>query len=86
MAESALPGYDHSVWYGVLAPSGVPKDIVTRLSTAIRKAVDLPQTKEALKAQGLEPQATTPERFAALIRAEIVQNAKLIEVAGLKAE
>ncbi len=86
VAESALPGYDHSVWYGVLAPSGVPRDIVTRLNTAIRKAVDLLQTKEALKAQGLEPQTTTPEQFAALIRTEMVQNAKLIKVADLKAE
>ncbi len=86
MGESALPGYDHSVWYGVLAPAAVPKDILARLNAAIRKAVDLPQTKEVLKAQGLEPQTNTPEQFAALIRAEIAQNAKLIKLADLKAE
>lgn len=84
--ESGLPGYDRSGWYGVLAPAGVPKNVVAQLNAAIGRIVGTPEMKEAFKKQGLEPQPGTPEEFAARIRSEIVQNAKLVKLAGAKAE
>lgn len=86
IAESGVPGYDYSAWYGMLAPAGVPRDIIARLNVAIGKAVQTPDTKEALTKQGLEPAANTPEQFAALIRADLAQTVKLIKLTGLKAE
>jgi len=73
-------------WYGVLAPAAVPKDIIAQLNAAIGKVVNTPEMKEALNTQGLEPQTNTPEQFAAFMRNEIAQNAKLVKLAGLKAE
>ena len=84
--ESGLKGYDRNGWFGVLAPGGVPKDIVGRLNAVIAKAVNTPEMKESLARQGFEPQTGTPEEFAALIRGEIATNKKLIRLAGIKAE
>ena len=86
MDESGVPGYDRSGWYGVLAPAGVPKNVVAQLNATIGRIVGTPKVKEAFKKQGLEPQPGTPEEFAARIRSEIAQNAKLVKQAGAKAE
>ncbi len=82
--ESGLRGYDYSAWYGVSAPSGVPKDIIARLNTVLGKVV--PEIKEPLNKQGLEPRTSTPEQFAALIDREIERSVELIQLIGLKAE
>lgn len=84
--ESGLPGYDRSTWYGMLAPAGVPKQIISRLNTLVGEAVNAPETKASLIKEGLEPQAYTPEQFAAFIGKEIAQNAKLAEMAKAKTE
>ena len=81
-----MSGYDRSTWFGVIAPTGVPRDIVTPLHAVIGKVVNTPEMKEAFSQQGLEPQTGTPEQFAALIRGEIEQNARLIKLAGVKPE
>jgi tripartite-type tricarboxylate transporter receptor subunit TctC len=82
--ESGLPGYDYSAWYGVSAPAGVPKDIIARLAAVLGKVV--PEIRESLNKQGLEPRTSTPDEFAAMIHREIAQTTKLIELTGLKAE
>ncbi len=84
--ESGLTGYDRSTWFGVVAPTGVPKDIIARLNAVIGKVVNTPEIKTLLNNQGLEPQTNTPEQFAAFIRAQIVQNAKLIKLVGVKTQ
>ena len=84
--EAGLAGFDYSAWYGVAAPAAVPKDIVARLNTAIGKIVQLQEVKEAFNKQGAEPQGSTPEQFGALIKREIEQTTKLIQLTGLKAE
>lgn len=86
LAESGLTGYDRSSWFGMLTPAGVPKDIIAQLNEAIGRIVNAPETRDSLIQQGLEPQTGTPEQFAALIRNEIVQNARLIQLAGIKPE
>jgi len=86
IAESGLPGYELVVWFGMLAPAGVPKDIIARLNNLIAKAVASAEMQDALTRQGLEPQTNTPEQFLALIRSEITRSAKLIRLTGAKAD
>ncbi|MBI4189060.1 MAG: tripartite tricarboxylate transporter substrate binding protein [Betaproteobacteria bacterium] len=86
IAESGLPGYDVSGWFGVLAPAGTPKDIVTKLNTEIVKILHLPDVREQLATLGLEITTSTPEQFAAYITAEIAKWAKVIKASGARAE
>jgi tripartite-type tricarboxylate transporter receptor subunit TctC len=84
--ESGVPGYDRYGWYGILAPAGTPKEVIARLNAAMREVVNVADMKAALNLQGLEPQTTTPEQFGAFIQSDIMENAKLIKLIGLKAE
>ena len=82
VAESGLPGFQRSTWHGLLAPAGVPKEIVTTLNALVVKIVNTPEVSELLTRQGLEPQTNTPEQFAELIRNDIAQVTKLIRTTG----
>ena len=82
--EAGVAGYDRSGWYGMLAPAGVPKEIVARLNTVIAKVVSASEVQQALTRQGLTPMVNSPEQFAAFIRHEMAQNAKLITFSGAK--
>ena len=84
--EAGLKGYDRRSWFGIVAPAGVSKDVIARLNVALTKVVNTPEMTAALNKQGLEPQTDTPEQFAAFIRSEIAQNAKLIKLSGAKSE
>ncbi len=84
--ESGFRGYDRSGWYGILGPAAVPKGIIAQLNAAIAKVVNTPDMKQAFSKQGLEAQTGTPDEFAALIRAEVIQSAKLVKLAGVKPE
>ena len=84
--ESGLKGYQRAGWNGFLAPAGVPREIITRLNALIVKTANAPEMKDALVKQGFEVQTTTPEEFAAFIRSERAQNAKLVKFAGIKIE
>lgn len=86
LSEAGVTGYERAGWNGVLAPAGVSRDIITRLNTAIVKAVNLPEMKEAFIKQGLEMQTGTPEQFAAFIRRELAQNAKVVKFAAIRTE
>ena len=85
--ESGLPGYDYANWTGVVAPAGLPKDIVARLNAELGKAINTAEMKETLtKKLGMEPQTNTPEQFAAFMRGMLEKNAKVIKSIGMKAE
>jgi tripartite-type tricarboxylate transporter receptor subunit TctC len=84
--ESGLSGVEYGVWYGISTPAAVPKALISRLNGVLGKIVQLPDVKEAFQKQGMESQASTPEQFAALIAREIELTAKLLQVAGIKAE
>jgi len=84
--ESGVPGYDRYGWYGILAPVGTPKEVIARLNAALSEVVNVADMKAALNLQGLEPQTTTPDQLGAFIQADIMENAKLIKLIGLKAE
>jgi tripartite-type tricarboxylate transporter receptor subunit TctC len=82
--EAGLKGYDRPGWFGIVGPAGLPKEIVTRLNTVMVKAINTSETKDSLVKQGFEPQTTTPEQFAALIRNEVDQTSRLIKLLGIK--
>jgi tripartite-type tricarboxylate transporter receptor subunit TctC len=84
--ESGVTGYDRAAWYGVIAPAGLPKDILGRLEGAITRAVNIPELKNAFYDQGLIAETTTPDQFTALIRREVEQNVKLVRASGIKRE
>jgi len=86
LSEAGLTGYERTGWNGVLAPAGVPKEIIARLNAAIVKAVDSPEMKQAIIKQDLLAQTGTPEEFAVFIRGQLVQNAKVVKFAGIKTE
>ena len=86
IAEAGVPGYESVQWYGVLAPAGTPRDVVQRLYMEIAKALRSGDVRERLAADGAEPVGSTPEQFAAFIRAEIDKWAKVAKAAGIKPE
>ena len=86
IAESGLPGYEASSWYGILAPAGTPRNIVARLNAELTKALEQPEVRASLLAEGAEPVGGSPEAFAAHIRAEKERLGKLIRDAKIRLE
>ena len=84
VAESGLPGFEVTVWFGVLASAGTPRDIVTRLNAIIVKALTSPDTRERLAGQGAQPIGNTPEEFTAQMQRDLVKWAKVVKSAGIK--
>jgi tripartite-type tricarboxylate transporter receptor subunit TctC len=85
-AESGLPGFDASGWFVLGAPAGVPRDIVMRLNADTVRALAIPDVRERMLASGNEPVSSSPEELGAFIRDEIAKWAKVIKVAGVKAD
>jgi tripartite-type tricarboxylate transporter receptor subunit TctC len=84
MAESGYPGFEAVPWFGLLAPAGTPKDVLDKLHTETVKALAMPQVRKKFDELGLEPVGNTPAEFAAIIRKETPEWAKVIKDAGIK--
>ena len=84
ISEAGLPGYEVSVWYGVLAPAGTPTAAVSRLHTEISKIVQLQEIKDRWAGLGAEPLHNTPEQFAAFLKADVSKWAKVVREASVK--
>ena len=84
IAESGLPGYNASGWYGLFVPAATPKPIVARLNQEAVKALRMPDVVKTLSSQGAEPVGNSPEEFASFVRAEIEKWANLVKVAKMK--
>jgi len=82
--EAGLPGYDVKIWWGVLAAAGTPQPIVDKLSTEIAKILATPDIKEKLDSQGVVPFLSTPDQFAALMKADTAKWARVIKTANIK--
>ena len=86
VAESGVPGYEATSWYGVLAPAGTPRPIVDKISHEITKVVQMPDVRERLIGDGAEPAGTSPAEFAAHIKRELARWAKVIQEANIRVE
>lgn len=86
VAESGVPGYDASTWYGMMVPAGSPRAIVERLHRDITGALKLPEINERLAGQGSRIVASSPAEFAAHISSEIAKWAKVVRATGARVE
>jgi tripartite-type tricarboxylate transporter receptor subunit TctC len=86
MAEAGMPGFDISTWFGILAPAGTPSDVVAKWNAELVKALNAPDVREKMMAQGAEPSPTTPAEFASFIAREREKYARIIKASGAKVD
>ncbi len=86
IAEAGVPGYEAVQWFGVLAPAGTPREIVARLHGDIVRTVQAADVRDRFAGDGADPVGSTPEEFAAFLRAETTKWAKVVKDAGIKPE
>ena len=86
IAESGVPGYEASLWWGMFAPSKTPKPIIDRLNGEIHKARASPEMKKLYVEFGAEPAPTTPDAFTGMVRKEIAKWSKVVKDANIKPE
>jgi tripartite-type tricarboxylate transporter receptor subunit TctC len=87
IAESGLRGYEAVQWYGLLAPAGTPREIVSKLHAGVVHALQDPVIKKRFVDDGAEPTpSSTPDEFGTFIRAELAKWAKVVKAAGIKPE
>jgi tripartite-type tricarboxylate transporter receptor subunit TctC len=84
--EAGVPGYEATIWLGIMAPKGTPQPIVDRLNAEINKVLSRPDIKEAWAKQGVEPLVMSPAEFDKYLRADVDKWAKVIKDAGIKAQ
>ena len=84
ISEAGVPGYEFTIWWGVLAPAGTPTRVVDRLYGEVAKAVHAREVKDKLNAQGVDVVGNKPEEFAAVIRAEVDKWKKVAKEAGIQ--
>jgi tripartite-type tricarboxylate transporter receptor subunit TctC len=86
MAESGLPGFDVSTWFGVFAPAGTPAPIVSRLNQTLTAALKTPELRERLARMGAEPAPMSSEQFAELVRKELAKYEKVVKFSGARVD
>ena len=86
VAEQGFPGFDVTSWYGILAPAGTPAAIVERLNREFVHIVNLPEVRAKLAAVGNDVVGTTPEAFAAELRADVARWGPIMQAAGIRRE
>ena len=84
IAESGVPGYDATAWFGVFAPKGTPTAIVNKLAESIQAAVRTPAVTEVLLKSGAEPVGSTPAEFDAFYKGEVAKWAQVVKNANVK--
>ncbi len=83
-AETGLPGFDVKMWFGVLAPVGTPKPAIDKVSTEIGKILAIPNIKEKLFSQGVDPFISTADQFGGLMKADMAKFARVVKMANIK--
>ena len=86
IAESGLPGYESSAWYGMVAPARVPRDIILKLNREINALLHNPEFRDGMTARGAIPMGGSTEEFAAFMRQELKKYAALVKESGIRAE
>lgn len=86
VAEAGVPGYEHTGWFGIMAPAGTPKEIVDKLNAEIRALIARPDVKAYWEKQGTETMSLTPAETEAFLRAELEKWTKVVKTANIKLE
>jgi tripartite-type tricarboxylate transporter receptor subunit TctC len=82
VAEAGVPGYEATIWLGLMAPAKTPKAIVDKLNAEVIKVINRPDVKEAWAKQGAVPMIMTPAEFDAYLRADIDKWARVVKISG----
>jgi tripartite-type tricarboxylate transporter receptor subunit TctC len=86
VAQSGLPGYEASVWYGVLAPNGTPREIVAKLNTELNRIIGTADVRERLAVLGADTIGGSPEAFGTLIRNSVAKYTKVVRDSDIRVE
>jgi len=84
IAESGVPGYDFTNWFGILAPGATPRPVITKLQVEIARHLSSPELRTRLAAEGAEVVGGSPEDFARTMRTDIEKYAKIIKAANVR--
>ena len=85
IAELGYPDFEASSWFGLLGPAGMPREIAMKVQAEVARIIKIPEIREKLVQQGVDPVGSTPDEFAAYIRSETEKWAKVVRMAGAKA-
>jgi tripartite-type tricarboxylate transporter receptor subunit TctC len=86
LSEAGVPGYEATIWLGLMAPAGTPRPILEKLNVEINKVVNAPEVKEAWAKQGAVPMGMTLGQFDRFLREDIVKWAKVVQLSGAKVD
>ena len=86
IAESGVPGFDVSVWFGVVAPAGTPESVIAKLNAQINAILNFAEVKLAFNSQGVEPLGGMPRAFSSFLAAQTTKWAKVVKASGARAE
>ena len=86
VAEQGYKDFDVSTWYGLFLPAGTSPEIVAKVNAEVNKLLALPDVKEAIHAQGAEPQAMTPEQFGSLLKTDYQKWKGIVQASGATIE
>jgi tripartite-type tricarboxylate transporter receptor subunit TctC len=84
--EAGVPGYDVTVWFGILAPAGTPREIVNRLNTEMVKIMRSPEITSRFNNAGVDVVASSPDEFSVFLKSEVARWAKVVQDANIKAD
>jgi tripartite-type tricarboxylate transporter receptor subunit TctC len=86
LQEAGYPGFDSTIWHGVLAPAKVPRQVVARINSVVVKALALPDIIKSIQFEGGTASPTTPEEFQAFIRADVERWDKMVKQTGIRVD
>ena len=86
VSEAGLPGYEATIWLGLMAPAATPKPILDRLSAEVNKVINAPDIKDNWTKQGAQPMGMKPDDFSAFLKADVAKWAKVVKAAGAKVD
>jgi tripartite-type tricarboxylate transporter receptor subunit TctC len=86
ISEAGVKGYEATIWLGIMAPAGTPKQIVDRLNAEITKIVNRPDVRKAWNDQGAEPMAMSPDEFEKYLNQDIEKWAKIVKISGARTD
>jgi tripartite-type tricarboxylate transporter receptor subunit TctC len=86
VAEAGVPGYEATIWLGIMAPTGTPRPVVERLNAEVRKIVNSPEVRETWARQGAAPMSMSTEEFGQYLRDDIAKWAHIVKISGAKVD
>ncbi len=86
VSEAGVPGYEATSWFGLMTPTGTPRDVIARLHTESMKVLQQRDIRDKLIASGVDPRGSTPEQFGEYLRSEIEKWGKVVKATGMRIE